>query len=149
MSKNEVKVNTGNTLFVNTDLGKVFIWENRYENDNYINNSSYDPIALVAGTVMGRVATTNKLAPCQSNASDGSQYPCGILAQDISLAEGETKQVSICTYGDVATEKVIFVKPGDGLNTVVSSRTYRDRIKADTAGVRLVDTDEMTDFDNS
>ncbi len=142
------RVNTGQQITTDYDLSKIFIWENRYEGDNYVNNSNYSPITLLAGTVMGRVSATGVIVPCLASAVDGSQIPVGILAQDIiSLVGGGTKSAAICIAGDVAEDKVIFYY-SDTLETVVSGRRYRDRIQGDTAGIVLRKRTEMTDFDN-
>jgi hypothetical protein len=132
-----------------TDTGVLFLGDNRYEDNNYVNNSVYATITLEAGTVMGRVATTRVLLPCDKDASDGSQFPVGILAEDVVLAAGQTRRVTICIYGDVNESKVkFFLNQGD-LNEVVSSRNYRDRLKSDTAGIRLIASTEMSGTDNS
>ncbi len=142
------RVNTGQQITTDYDLSKIFIWENRYEGDNYVNNSNYSPITLLAGTVMGRVSATGVIVPCLASAVDGSQIPVGILAQDIiGLVGGGTKSAAICIAGDVAEDKVIFYY-SDTLETVVSGRRYRDRIQGDTAGIVLRKRTEMTDFDN-
>jgi len=148
MSSVNTRVNTGQQITTDYDLSKIFIWENRYEGDNYVNNSNYSPITLLAGTVMGRVSATGVIVPCLASAVDGSQIPVGILAQDIiGLVGGGTKSAAICIAGDVAEDKVIFYY-SDTLETVVSGRRYRDRIQGDTAGIVLRKRTEMTDFDN-
>lgn len=149
MSSQSTPVNTGVQAFINTDLSKIFIRENRYENDSYVNNSGYDPITLRAGTVMGRISATGILVPWTSTASDGSQNVVGILAQDMVIESGDTARASICIYGDVATEQVIFTRPGDAMETVVSGRRVYDKIKGETAGIRLITTDEMTNHDRT
>lgn len=148
MSTNNIALNTGQQAIINTDLSRVFLWENRYQTDNYINNSTYDPITLYAGTVMGRIATTGVLIPSKSDASDGSQFPVGLLANDMIIDGGDTVPASICISGDVNASKVLFTKIGDGLDTTVDARRYRDRIAADTVGIRLIVSTEMTDYDN-
>lgn len=148
MSSNQIVLNTGQQAIVNYDVSKIFVFGNRYENDQYINNSGYDPITLLAGTVMGRIASSGVLVPLKSDASDGSQYPIGVLAQDLIIDSGATVTAAICVSGDVAQDKVIFVKPGDGLETTVSSRRLKDRLAADTVGIKLVPSSEMTAFDN-
>jgi hypothetical protein len=140
-----------NSLTVNTDTSKLFIGRNRYESDNYVNNSYYDPITLPAGTVMGRVAATNVLIPCQKGATDGSQYVVGILAQDLLIDSGDTVSAAVCVEGDVNENMISFFNSeatGMGLNTVVGDRTMRDRIAGDTVGIKLVPCEEMTDYDN-
>lgn len=149
MSSASIRINTGQQITTDYDLSKIFLWNNRYENDSYVNNSGYSTIDLLAGTVMGRIASTGVLVPCLASAVDGSQFPIGILAQDvIGLPSGSTKQCAICVAGDVAAGKVIF-KYGDNLETVVSGRRFRDRIQSDSVGIKLVfNSTEMTDFDN-
>lgn len=141
-------LNTGSQATFNTDTSKIFLFENRYETNNYINNSGYNPVTLLAGTVMARVAGTNILIPFSSKGSNGSQFPIGILADDYVVAAGTTVKASICIYGDVNINSVILAEQGDTLNTVVSNRTVRDKIKSESAGIRLIDSTEMTAFDN-
>lgn len=143
-------VNEGsNQLFVNTDLSKVFLGNNQTEDtDSYVNNSTYDPITLRTGTVMGRIASTDILVPCVSTASDGSQNVLGILMHPLTLAAGQTSKALICVSGRVAAEQLKFVKPGDGLDTIVSNRRYKDKIGADTVGVKLIYSTNMTHYDN-
>ena len=147
MSSQSVALNTTNALTVNSDLSKIFIGDNRYENDSYINNSSYNPITLLAGTVLGRISSSGIMVPCNASATNGSQYPVGILAEDIMVPAGTTRKVALCIGGDVAEEKVIFFE-GNTLETVVDNRRYRDRIKGDTLGINLVPGTEMTAYDN-
>lgn len=147
MSKQTILNNTGQQLQVNTDRSRIFLWENRYHDGNWLNNSQYDPLTLPAGTLMGRIKTTGVLVPLTSWATDGSQYPVGILADDITLDAGDTQQVSLCIYGDVAEAKVGLYGSGDSLDTVVDNRQLRDHIAAQ--GIRLIPTTDMTDFDNS
>lgn len=149
MSSSQSVVNEGtNQLFINTDTSKIFLGNNQTENDAYINNSSYDPITLKAGTVLGRIGSTGVLVPTQSTASDGSQNVLGVLMADLTVDSGDTVQAPVCVSGRVAADKLIFVKPGDGLNTVVSNRRYKDKIQGETVGIKLVYSTEMTHPDN-
>lgn len=143
-----VSLNTGQQAIIQTDLSRIFVRENRYEYDSYINNSTYDPITLRAGTLMGRIHASNVLVPLEASASDGSQFPVGVLAKDMIIDSGDTVQAAICVAGDVVADQIIFVKPGDGLETVVSSRRLKDRIGADTVGIKLVQNTEMSAPDN-
>jgi hypothetical protein len=149
MSSATVRVNTGQQITTDYELGKIFLWNNRYENDSYVNNSNYNPQTILAGTVMGRVTVTGFLQPSNAAAVDGSQRPIGILAQDIiGLASGSTRRASICVAGDVDANKCIFLF-GDTMETVADGRRFRDRIQADSVGIKLIfGSTEMTDFDN-
>jgi len=148
MSSINQRVNTGQQLTTDYDLSKIFVWNNRYENDVYVNNSNYNPETILVGTVMGRVTNTGFLQPCSASATDGSQRPIGILANDVvSLAGGSSKKCTICVSGDIAAEKLIFFF-GDTLDSIADGRRFRDRIGADSVGLKLVFATEMTDFDN-
>lgn len=146
MSSQTIALNNGRQATINTDVSKIFVGDNRYQKDNYTNNSSYDPITLLAGTVMGRISASNLVVPMKSTAGDGSQLPVGILADDLVLASGAQENVTLVDMGDVAAYKLIFALPGDGLDTVVSSRRYKDHIAAQ--GLKLVYGEEMTGYDN-
>lgn len=147
MSEQTIGSNNGVQLFVNTDLSRVFLWENRYSKGNF-NNHQYDPLVLKAGTLLGRYSGNQNLFILTSAANDGTQYPVGILAEDITIDDGDTVEVAFCNYGDVAEEKVI-LHGNDTMNTVISGRSIRDRIASDTVGIRLVAGTEMTAFDNA
>ncbi len=146
MSDQSQVLNTGQQAIINTDLSKIFILNNRYKKDVYVNNSTYDPITLLAGTVMGRVTATNIFVPFRAAASDGSQYPVGVLAQDIILAGGATENATICTFGDVAQEKLLFQTSGDGIHSIAASRRVEDWLRAQ--GINPVVGTEMTGYDN-
>ncbi len=146
MSEQTIVLNSGQQAIINQDVSKIFVLNNRYRNDNYINNSSYDPITIPAGTLMGRVHASGKLAPLNTAASDGSQFPVGVLAQDLIIDAGDTVLASICDQGDVEESKIIFYTPNQGLETVVSSRRMRDHVEAQ--GIKLVTSTEMTGYDN-
>lgn len=147
MSSQSVGTNNGVQLFVNTDTSKIFVWDNRYSKANF-NNSQYDPLVLLAGTLIGRISATQTLELCHSESTDGSQFPIGIVAQDYTILDGTIQEVAFCNYGDVAEEKVI-LHGADTLDTVVSGRSLRDRIASDTVGIRLVAGTEMTAYDNA
>jgi len=147
-----VVTQTNNQLAVNTDTSKIFIGDNWHENFDFEEeNATYDDVNYPAGTVFGQIHATAKVKPLQSDASDGSQFPIGILREDVTVKAGTTfaKSISICVSGRVAKEKINLVKSGDDLDTVVSSRTLFARIGADTVGIKLVEATELTDFDNS
>lgn len=145
MSKNETVLNTAKQQITNFDLSKIFIWNNRYQKGNFLNNAGYDPYELKAGTVLGRIAASNILIPCHHLSTDGSQYPVGVLAHDVDVDAGDTVEVTICDGGDVAEEKLILYY-GTTLESVVNSRTVRDWLQAQ--GLKVVGGTEMTDYDN-
>lgn len=146
MSSGNTVLNTGNQMITNYDNRKVFVWNPRSESASY-NNSGYDDVTLTAGTLMGRVASTNKIVPLTSGASDGSQFPVGLIAETTTIASGDTVDIDIIVSGDVNKNMITF-QGSDTLTTVISGRTLGDRIGADTVGIKLVDGIEMSANDN-
>jgi hypothetical protein len=147
MSTFEERSNTGNQSINRYDTSKIFVGHNRYETATYTNDTG-EEITLAAGTLMGRKHADGEIIPLESDASDGSQFPVGILNQAVTVADGDSVDVSICVSGDVVESKVVFVNEYDDMDAVVSSRRLRDRIAADTVGIKLVGGDELTDYDN-
>lgn len=107
MSSNEIVGNQSNALFVNTDTSKTFIVIKATERESYINNSSYNPINLYAGTVLGRITASNYIVPWRNDVTDGSQFPIGLLGADMQIDSGDTVSALLVTECRMAAEKVI------------------------------------------
>lgn len=140
-----------NQLFTNYDNSKIFVWDNRYSKGTFeYTNNNVTTVTFAAGTLLGRIAATDILVPLTSGAVDGSQYPVGVLAEDISVEYGESYSeiAAFCIYGDVVESKVLF-QGSDAMDTVVSARTLRDRIAGDTSGIRLIPSTDLTGTDNA
>jgi len=147
-------VSTSNSRFVETDVSKIFLFnrESLKATLYFDNYSGGTAVTLEPGTVLGRIASSDKVTPLDSSASDGSQFPVGILMQQVTVAANtidSATEVYMCVAGDVAKGKIIFYNGTDTVATVVSDRTLGDRIGADTVGIRLVPSTEMTESDNS
>jgi len=139
-------MDTSNQLFQNYDTSKIFVWNNRYQEES-ITNSSYDVGTLEAGTVMARYIGTDMLIPFDS--TDIKSMPIGILTQSVTIQGGETVNVNICVAGDVVAPKLVFVNGTDTLNTLmVNGELVRDAIQGDAVGIKLVGSTELTNFDN-
>lgn len=148
MSKATEISKTSNTLHTDYDVSKIFVFSNRYESGTLLNASggvkTFEP-----GTLMGRVTASGKLVPCASAAVDGSQFPVGILKTSVvDLADAAEKTVNICIAGDVVESKVI-LDGADTMDTIIDARPIKDRIAADTMGIKLVDSFELTGVDNA
>lgn len=143
----ETTLNNGNQLNVNTDRTKLFVWNNRYDSAESTTNSGYDDITWPKGTLLGKISASGLVQPLASAATDGSQYPIGILAEDAIIEAGSSLAVSFCVAGDVVEAKVV-LDGTDTMDTVISDRSIRDRIGADTVGIKLVGQDQLTGTDN-
>lgn len=146
MSTQTVVLNNGQQAIINTDVSKIFVWNNRYDQSNYTNDT-YDDVTLTAGTLLGKISATGEVIPLASAAADGSQFPIGVLAETRTVEAGATVALTYCVAGDVVESKVI-LDGSDTMSTVISGRSIRDRIGADTVGIKLVGGTEMTAYDN-
>jgi len=147
MSTNQVTVSTNNQQTTNYDLSKLFLLNNRYQAGLYT-NSGYVAVYLPAGTVLGRIAATRAIVPLVSTASDGSQFPIGILAQDYTVQAGAITSLMYGVCGDVAQELLSFANGTDTLNTIVNGRTLFDRIQSDSVAIFIKPSVDLTDYDN-
>lgn len=82
------------TTLASSDLNAgSFTPEQRFAGSTDIINKSATVASgegvLVAGTVLGKVTVGGKLIVCDSGASDGSQVPVAILAEDIDATSSD------------------------------------------------------------
>ena len=97
---------------------------------------------------MGVVTVTGWVKPLRSTASDGSQTPVGVLLNTVTVDGGDLVDLEICVAGDVAEDQLVFDLSTDNLDTTISGRRIRDRIGADTVGIKLVPSTDLTGYDN-
>ena len=144
----ETTTNTATQAIVNTDKSKVFLGDNETTTLTYTNTSGAEK-TISRGLVFGQISATSLALPLESDASDGSQYPYGILMNEtLTLAIGASATVTLVTTGGVDEDKLIFENGTDTLATAISGKTLRARIGSDTVGVRLIKTIENTRTDN-
>ena len=146
MSEITTRNATGNHLTADSDRAKTFIGNNEFEVGTLL-NATAGTLTYAVGTVLGKVADTNRLVPMASAGTDGSQYPIGILAEEVTLAASGTASVNICIAGDVNAEAIV-LDGTDTLTTVVEDKIIADRIKSDNKGIRLITITDGTFFDN-
>lgn len=137
---------TNSQMIVNYDTSKTFIRNNNYKSFDYTNGGG-TAIQLNGGALMGRIAATGKTTPLSSAATDGSQYPVGILAGDYLVEAGATVSVRVCVSGSVVKSKVLF-DGSDTMSTIIEDKSLEDRIGSDTVGVLLIESTENSEFDN-
>lgn len=146
-SINEV-TSTTNTLHTNYDLSKFLLGFNSFTSGDVVASGS--DVELKQGMIMGRVAATGNLTPLDASATDGSQYPVGMAIIDDTVADGNTKTITIVNKGRVDYDTVNF-STADTLESTVgpadNKRQIRDLI-ADL-GIIMEESDELTEYDNS
>lgn len=133
-------------LVTNFDRSKVFIGNNRTQRVTYT-NSGGSTVNLQKGRLMGRVAANQKVLPHVSTATDGSEQPQFMLADDYAVAAGATAVLTVVDAGDVAEEKVI-LGGTDTLATQIGTGgpSIRDLIARNTQ-IKLVPSTEMLSLD--
>lgn len=144
----QVIIVNGKQVIINTDVSKIFLGHtNRYSKEYFLNNGSYDPLTLYAGTAMARLANNNGIVPFNAAASDGSQFFIGLLAEDIVVESGEDINPTICIQGDFAKEKIIFAAPATAYTTNIANQgKVIDIIRRQ--GLNPIEGTEMTQYDN-
>jgi hypothetical protein len=141
MSQTVVK-NTDNFIKVTTDISKLALFGSEYDSTDYTNGTGAE-ITIPAGKVLGMINSSGKVTQLTSAATNGSQYPIGILAHDVTVAIGATASLTYIIAGDVDVNK-ISLEGSDTLATVVDGRRIRERIAGDTKGIKLVSSQELT-----
>lgn len=76
---------------------------------------------LVRGAVLGRVTNDDQYKLSASGASDGSQHPVAVLAEDAAAAEG-TVTAPVYVSGEFAADKLVF---GTGHTKVTVEASWR------------------------
>lgn len=158
MSTQTILNNTGNQIQINTDTSKIFVWNNRYDSGLFDEPDGSGEFTLNAGQLIGRIGATGKLKICSAVETDGSQFPIGVVLETVIMAQDANDVVvNYCISGDVVEEKLLFsgAEDLDSTVTVITTgplatdylRTLRDLIQA--MGIKLVTSDELTNFDNS
>lgn len=149
MGSQTFPINTANQLISQTDNSKIFLGDNNTFTGTYTNGTGSD-VTLTSGMVIGRISATQALAILASGSADGSQFPVGILMleADVTVSDGESKTLTLVNSGKV-NEGLLDFNGTDTLATVVSSRSLRDRIIADTEGIKLVTVAQNSRQDNA
>lgn len=87
-----------------------------------------ETIAVAKYTVLGMVTASGKLKALESDAVDGSQYPIGIINEEILAASIVAGDVEILDYvvggdGIVDSGSLVFHNGTDTLDTMVGGKT--------------------------
>lgn len=133
-------------LTTNFDTSKIFVWNNRFQKVTYTNPTG-GVVNLLKGTVMGRITATQKALPSVSTATDGSQQPYFICADDYAVAAGATIEITVCDGGDV-DQTLLKFSGAETLNTVITDDVSMRSAIERNAHIKLVGRTDHTGFDN-
>jgi hypothetical protein len=119
-------VNTANHLRVDYNVDNIFLnFPNQQKNFTFVNGTASER-TIAAGTLVGITTADQTIAaPLESDATDGSQIPYGILLYDTVIPAGASEEVeALVGYGDnqssIFADMVVLEKVGDTLNTVIT-----------------------------
>lgn len=124
---------------------KIFIYNNRYQNAVYHNNSGASATVSSGSLVLRETATPANIIPAIAGATLANVI--GILSLDgsVTLADAGTVNASYAVSGDIDAGELTFPS-GVSLDTVVGSKLLRDVLT--DLGFKLVNVQEQTNFDN-
>jgi Bacteriophage lambda head decoration protein D len=136
---------SGGMRVTNYSNEKLPIFGCQYAVGTFENSDAY-PVDLAIGTVMGRVSATGNILPLDTDATDGSQFPIGVLSASYTVADGDEMELSMIVGGEINQNMLVFVDPADTLSTVVDGRQLRDHLQL--ANIQLRTLDELSELDN-
>ena len=127
MSKITTVKSNSNQLKVTYDVSKFLLGGNEFVDIDITTTSS--EVALLEGMVMGKIAATGLIVPCDKDATDGSQIPVGIVVEDYTVPVSTTEAITLVNKGKVAESKLNFLDT-ETLETLIgpanNQRSYRD-----------------------
>jgi hypothetical protein len=141
-------VRTRNQLTSDYDVSKLFLGNNESISGTFTSSGGD---TLYNGHLMGKVAVGGAIVECNPSASDGSQFPIGLinlgLSESVDVADGAAIVLNLINTGRVASSKII-LPTGVLLTTVISGdgRTISDYLNA--LGFTLEGGEELTALDN-
>jgi hypothetical protein len=152
MSTATVVGSGSNFLHTRYDRSKLFLSGiERTLRDQTLLNSAGVETTFPIGTLVGRVSASGKLIPLASAASDGSQYPIGVLVRDYTVdATSEITNATVAIAACTVDGSKLALDGSDDLDTTVTNAgasTIRDLIHARTQ-LLLVDATELGKTDN-
>ena len=141
-----INVDTSNFLSINRENVRIALGENDFIDGDFTNATGVELI-LEAGTVLCRNSATGAIELMKSAGINGTNLPLGVLPEERKLAIAETQNIPITVSGMVSLNRLVF-DGADTIDTVVDGRRYLDLIPAATKGIELVESTELSKFDN-
>ena len=137
---------TNNQQITDYDVSKFLLGGNEFVD---IDLTASGEVVLLEGMIMGKVGATGLLLACDKDATDGSQFPVGVVVQAKTIADTETKSIRLVNKGSIAEDKLNFLDT-ETLDTLIGAannqRSYRDYMN--DLGLILKTGVELTAVDN-
>lgn len=135
-------------IYTNYSTQKIFLHGQFFKSYTYTDSGSGS--TLTAGMVMGQILATGKVVPQASGASDGSEFPIGILGENYTVGASATVTVDVCIAGDLNQNAITF-NGTDTLDTVVGTDPAGGRIGTlitRNTLIKLYPSTELNNYDN-
>jgi len=137
---------TNNQQITNYDVSKLLLGGNEFVD---IDLTASGEVVLLPGMIMGKVGATGLLLAADKDATDGSQFPVGVVIEGKTIADGETKSIRLVNKGAISEDKLNFLSI-ETLDTLIGAannqRSYRDYLN--DLGLILQTGTELTAIDN-
>lgn len=143
------QVNTRNASFSDYDYSKFLLGNNEFAKATYTDSGSGS--TLDAHVVVAKVTATGALVEWASGASDGSQFPVGLLwlggAASVDVAASASIEAEYVNKGRIDKNLIAF----PGAETLATAVSGHGRLEDWLEGLGLVLEDgvELTAVDNS
>jgi len=138
-----------NQSFADYDRTKFLLGDNDFSRADYIDSGAGSTLA--AYLVVSRISATGKLVPWVIAASDGSEFPVGLVwlggAASIAVAASATKSIEYVNKGKVNKDLIAFPN-AETLASVVKGMGRLDDW-LESLGLVLESGIELTAVDNS
>lgn len=135
-----INTDTSNFLSVTRDSSVVALGENKF-GKGIFNHSGPDAI-VEAGTVIGRINSTEKIAFFDGGAATGLENVLGVIPEDIVVTAGD-QSLPYIEFGMVSEGKLVF-ENSESLSDIVGGKTIRDKFKTDNLGIDLYLSTELS-----
>lgn len=116
--------NADNHVRTEYDVANIFLaFPTKQKMKTFVNGTESER-TIAAGTLVGlTTADITIAAPVESDVSDGSQIPYGVVLYDAVIAAGSAEEVEALVgwNGIIFSDKVVLEKTGDTLDTVITA----------------------------
>lgn len=129
-----------NITITNCDIGQIEVQDGKFLDETLVFGAGG---TVKAGTLLGRVEASSKLAPFAPGASDGSEEPLAVLTYDVTAAGAGDVPVRVLGAGVVNAQRLIIAADGDGSNITPA---ILDKLRS--YGIIALPVDQLAAFDN-
>ena len=129
-----------NITITNCDLGQIEVQDGKFRDETLLFGGAG---TVKAGTLLGRITASGKLAPYASGATDGSESPLAVLTYDVTADAAGDVQVRALVAGDVNASRLIIAADGDASNITPA---ILDELRS--YGIVALPVDQLAAYDN-